>query len=113
MRARFGHNHRFRSPVRTHPAFFRESRVVIFLLVFHRLCRRSALSLCLANYFEESHWHKTSRCWDGGITSLVPVRVVLPTEYVEKVAFVEGKLVRMMRLGFVVVQRLDDLGGVN
>jgi hypothetical protein len=85
---------------------------VVLLLVSYRLCRLSTLPLCLSNDLEESDWHETPRRRDGGVAGFVPVRVVLSTEYVEKIAFIEGKLVRMIRLWLVVVQRLDDLDGV-
>lgn len=86
---------------------------MVFLLVTDGSCRLPALALCLANDLEESDWDETPGGRDGGVASFVPVGIVLPAEDVEEIALVKGQLVRMVRLGLVIVQRFDDLDCVD
>lgn len=72
-----------------------------------RTIRLSTVSLCPAECLEEGDRDEAPGVRERGVACLVPVGVVLSADDVEEVTSGEAEL--LARLGFVVVQRADDL----
>lgn len=89
---------------------FAIARVMVWVLVcslWAATVRLLAVPLSLAQRLEKGHGHKTPRIRQRRIASLVPVRIVLAADDVEKVAFGEAQL--LGRAGLVVVESSDNL----
>lgn len=67
------------------------------------------LPLSLSNSFEERDRNQPSRGWNERIASLIPLLIILATDDMEKIAFCEPQLLSIVRVGFIVVERLDYL----
>lgn len=89
---------------------FAIARIMVWVLVCSRWAatiRLLAVPLSLAQRLEKGYGHETPRIRQRRIASLVPVRIVLAADDVEKIAFGEAQL--LGRAGLVVVESSNNL----
>lgn len=82
------------------------------ILAFVVCCRRaavglSAVSLGSAECLEKCDGDQTTGIWEGRVTGLVPVLVILAANNVEKIAAGKAELLR--GTGSIVIQRSNNL----
>lgn len=88
-----------------------EAGVVRLMVARGGLVGGAAVALVLADNLEEGHGDEAAGVGDQRIAGLVPIGVVLATDYVEEVALSKGQFLVVAGLGLVVVQGFDDLAG--
>ena len=71
--------------------------------------RARTVSFVSAQHLEVADGHEASRIGHGRVASLVPVRVILPADHMEEVASSKTQFFGVFWVGFVVVERPNDL----
>lgn len=74
-----------------------------------RCCRPCALPFGLANDLKVCHRHQSSGLRYKRVASLVPVWIILSADHMEKVAFLEAQLLRIVGIWSVGIKRFDHL----
>lgn len=71
--------------------------------------RACTLPLCFAYDFEVGDGDQAVSTGNERVACHIPIRVIFPASYVEKVASMKCQLLDVGWIGFIIVERFDDL----